>query len=276
MLRQRADREWVPMGAIPQLAKKLSLERFPWHWHQHPEFELTLITAGSGRRLVGGSVGDFAAGDCVLLGPELPHTWVSDRNTGPAEAFVVQFTAELGGAAVRPLLENLALRAAGGLHLTGAVQRRVAIALPELLRCRLPLDRLGRTLSLLALIAEDSHQVVGPPWATEAPSTDPVLGRVLGHVRNHLAGELSQSACAAMAGLSPAAFSRAFRRRLGTTFREHVAGQRVALACRMLAATDEPIVGVAFASGFGNLANFNRRFLRAMCMTPTTYRKRSR
>lgn len=276
MLRQQVDREWVPTGAIPMLAKALRLDRFPWHWHQHPELELTLITSGSGKRLIGGSVEDFAVGDCVLLGPELPHTWVSGGHTEPAQAFVLQFSTDLGGPAVRPLLQRLAQRAAGGLRLTGAVQQRVSIALPELVRCRLPLDRLGRALSLLALISEAELSAIASPWTAEIPSADPVLGRVLDHVRGHLTRELSQASCAAMAGLSPAAFARAFRRRLGTTFREHVAGQRVALACRMLAATDEPIVRIAFAAGFGNLANFNRRFLGTMHMTPSTYRSRSR
>jgi AraC-like DNA-binding protein len=276
MLRQQADREWVPTGAIPMLAKSLRLERFPWHWHQHPELELTLIISGSGRRLVGGTVEDFAAGDCVLLGPDLPHTWVSGEHAEPAQACVLQFSTELGGPAVRPLLSRLAQRAAGGLRLTGAVQQQVVAGLPALVRSRLPLDRLGRALSLLAVIAEAEQPAIAPAWTADAPSGDPVLGRVLDHVRSHLTDELTQAACAAMAGLSPAAFARAFRRRLGTTFRDHVAGQRIALACRMLAATDEPIVHIAFAAGFGNLANFNRRFLRAMRMTPSTYRRRSR
>jgi AraC-like DNA-binding protein len=276
MLRRQADREWVPTGTIPMLAKALRLGRFPWHWHQHPELELTLITSGSGRRLVGDAVEDFVAGDCVLLGPDLPHTWISAGHAEPAQAFVLQFTTDLGGPAVRPLLQRLAQRAAGGLRLTGTLQQHVSIVLPELVRCRLPLDRLGRTLSLLALVCEAEPQALSPPWTANAPAADPVLGRVLEHVRHHLTDDLNQASCAAMAGLSPAAFARAFRRRLGTTFRDHVAGQRVALACRMLAATDEPIVRIAFSTGFGNLANFNRRFLQAMRMTPSTYRSRSR
>jgi AraC-like DNA-binding protein len=74
--------------------------------------------------------------------------------------------------------------------------------------------------------------------------------------------------------LTPAAFSRFFQRFAGETFVRHVNGLRVAKASRLLVETDEAVATIAFACGFENLANFNRRFRALKGVTPLAYRSR--
>ncbi|MFM8702973.1 MAG: cupin domain-containing protein, partial [Planctomycetia bacterium] len=86
---------------------------FPYRWHFHPEYELTLITSGHGRRFVGDSIEPFDAGDLVLLGPHLPHTWHSAAARGQrSRAVVIRFAADFLG---ESFFERPELSRIGGL-----------------------------------------------------------------------------------------------------------------------------------------------------------------
>ena len=56
---------------------ELELAAFRGERHRHRQLELTWIEQGAGLRFVGDSVQPFESGDLVLLGPQLPHAWVS-------------------------------------------------------------------------------------------------------------------------------------------------------------------------------------------------------
>src|SRR6218665_1092350 len=89
------------------LTRYVALPQFDAPLHYHPEYELTLIVKGQGKRFVGDHVTNFEAGDLVLLGSNLPHFWRSDINTKNTqelhEAVVIQFST----AFVNHILSNL-------------------------------------------------------------------------------------------------------------------------------------------------------------------------
>ena len=51
-------------------------------WHFHPEYEIHLIVATTGKMFVGDHISSFTPGNLVLMGPNLPHNWVSDVPEG--------------------------------------------------------------------------------------------------------------------------------------------------------------------------------------------------
>src|SRR5687767_15351293 len=125
----------LPPPAASFILKTRREASFGPYWHFHPEYQLTLVSRGRGRRFVGDDVARFAPGDLVLTGPNLPHMWCSSRGRrpreGPHEATILQFPeAVFGGrflelpemAAVRRLLE----RSARGLGFGPSARRRVA------------------------------------------------------------------------------------------------------------------------------------------------------
>ena len=51
-------------------------------WHYHNNFEISFITEGTGRRIVGDSIEDFQPGDLAFIGRNLPHVWLADKEPG--------------------------------------------------------------------------------------------------------------------------------------------------------------------------------------------------
>ncbi|HBJ73330.1 MAG TPA: AraC family transcriptional regulator [Actinobacteria bacterium] len=281
-----AQREKVSLNPGESFAcREFRTPRFVSPLHFHPECELTLIEASHGLRFVGDSIERFEPGDLVLLGPNLPHYWNNPPDwSGVAHSIVVQFKPDWPGAPgqTAPELAGVArlLRRAGrGLCFSG----RPAVIAAARLR-RLPgLEPLPRLLLLLETLHDLGEAGAGRPLASvgHAPVFSDAdqgrLAKVLDYIDRNAAGVVRQPEAARRAGLSPAAFSRYFRRKLGHTFEEFVNEVRVGRICRAL--VDQPertVAEVAFAAGYNNLANFNRQFRRRTGLSPRQYRRRQR
>lgn len=279
----RASLEKVALRPGESFAcREFRLPRFDSPFHFHPECELTLVEASHGLRFVGDSIERFEAGDLVLLGSNLPHYWTNPPDwRGEARSVVVQFPLDLLGAgwldtpefaAVRRLL----VKAERGVHFRG----RTAAAAARRLRTMTGLAPFAR----LQLLLETLHALAAAPGARLLASAGfaPVmkagdesrLGRVLDYVNRRATEGVQQREAARHAGLSPAAFSRYFRKKMGHTFEAFVNEVRIGRICRaLIEEPDRSVAEIAFAAGYNNLANFNRQFRRRTGLAPVGYRK---
>jgi transcriptional regulator GlxA family with amidase domain len=147
--------------------------------------------------------------------------------------------------------------------------------------CELPdAEPWARFCGLLELLG---RMAAAKPWqllasAGYAPELDENDGRrltaVSSYVHESFDGPISQPRAAALAGLSPAAFSRYFHKRMGRTFEAYVNEVRIGHASRFLRETEKTVAEIAYACGFNNLSNFNRRFLQLKGLPPTQYRRK--
>ena len=157
----------------------------------------------------------------MLIGPNLPHTWVSRERiaAGPHVAQVMWFhpdwTAALGETLVelRPLM-SLLQRAGRALRFSpaAAAEARPRIAA---LFARAPEDRVLPLLELLQFLAADSDAGPLATLASVLPSgADRTrIDRVLDHIHGHYAERLSLPALADLAALSESGLHRLFKRR---------------------------------------------------------------
>ncbi|WP_419999979.1 AraC family transcriptional regulator [Streptomyces boninensis] len=253
-------------------------ESFDFAWHFHREYELTLITEGSGTRYVGTTVERYEPGDLVLLGPDLPHTFASEPYEGMAEAAVAQFRHDFLGPdffglpQFRPLAGLLA-HSVRGLHF-GRVSGEVARLLADLPR----LPPAAQTVALLTALQHltsdaTATAITGPGYApAPSPAVRERIDAVCRHLRQTHTQPVDQTAVAALVHMSPTSFSRFFRRAMGRTLTDYVNQLRIETACTLLTDTALPVTEVATRSGYQNLSNFNRRFKELKGLRPTQYR----
>lgn len=268
-----------------EAAPELSWKWFRWRnphfdfcWHFHREYELTLITEGSGSRFVGDSIEEYRPGDLTLIGPNLPHAYASAGDSTDHEAVVAHFRDDFLGvdwfrrpefAAVADLLR----RSRRGLTFAGDTPAQIIADLAGL-------PPAEQTISLLTTLVRLARHPDARPLASTHYS--PVLSRAAGDridaIIRTLHAEYTQQVSLAgvsqVAHLSKAATSRFFRRTTGSTITAYLNTLRVDAACRLLVGTDRQIADIAGSCGYQNLSHFNRRFHALKGMSPRQYRAR--
>ena len=252
-------------------------------WHFHPEYELHQVVATSGRYFVGDFIGGFEPGNLVLTGPNLPHNWVSDVSPGeavPVRSRVVQLSEAFIADAMALMPELAAFRDTLERSRRGVLFGAPTSAEVEPLLCEL-IDARGirRIEVFLAIVRALTRDADSATLATSAYLPDPSgfmsagINAALAYINENLTEGFREGDLAAIAGLTPAAFSRSFRRHTGLALVQYVNRLRINLACQLLMGEgEERITEICFASGFNNISNFNRQFLAQKRMSPSRFR----
>lgn len=121
-------------------------------------------------------------------------------------------------------------------------------------------------------------ELISPTPETESAPNDDHNGNwrveaVCEFVEGNLSEKLTTTAAALHAGCSVKHFCRIFERERSTSFTVYVARVRVAEARRLLMESSQSIKEIAYLTGFGSIAQFNRTFKRVIGMTPTECRR---
>ncbi len=112
-------------------------------------------------------------------------------------------------------------------------------------------------------------------WIVLGRSHEPAfLRQVKPFIQTRLTGPLSTTAVAERAHLSADRFSRLFKKATGVTLKEYVNRARVERVKELLADPDLRISEAASATGFRDIAHFNRTFKRYTGHSPRQHRAR--
>lgn len=256
--------------------------RFDCPFHHHPEIELTLIAGSSGQRYVGDHIGRFSPGDLVLMGPDLPHMYINDATfSGRAHSIVLQFLSECLGSNFFRLgelkgIRRLFERSRVGLSFHGRTRDKVAPLMVQLGGLN-GFARLMAFLNIFEILARSKEfRILASP--TYFPSLALYQGERINRVCELISRKfkegITQSEAARTARMSAPSFSRFFRRATNKTFRAFLNEVRIGQASHLLLETEQTVAEVCYESGFGNLSNFNRQFLKLRKVSPRAYRRK--
>ena len=259
---------------------------YPFHtvrWHFHPECELHHVVATTGRCFVGDFIGEFAPGNLVLTGPNLPHNWVSDVAPGcsvPLRGRILQFNEQFirDAAQVLPELSSflpMLEQSRRGVLFSPETAAVVGPMIKELIAAT-DIRRIELFASILGTLSRaNGHRTMTSSAYHPDPSGFMATGinEALDYIRSHLTESFDEKRLATLSRLSPSGFSRSFRRHTGMALSQYVNRLRINLATQLLMSEDAlPITDICFASGFTNISNFNRQFLRQKGIPPSRFR----
>lgn len=259
---------------------------YPTPWHHHPEFELVLVLKSSGDKIIGDHMSSFTDGDLAFLGPNLPHVYHNNKSyyeENPdltAEAIVIHFNLDFLGNGFFgiPEMETIAKfleESVKGFSIHGTARQVVAQKMNDMLMMSGP-ARIIELLSILHLLADTNEkELLASSGFIQnfKTSGSEQITEVCDFIMKNFTSDLSLYQVAEIAHMSPNAFCNFFKQRTRKTFVNFLNEVRIGYACKLLSGEQHNISEICYITGFHNLSNFNRQFIRTVNKTPRQYKR---
>ena len=264
------------------LIRKFDKKGFDAPFHFHPEFELTSIPSGKGKRFIGNNMAGFQNNDLVLVGGGLPHCWklAPSQNT-PATSLVIQFNHNFLGNDFfdKPELETiqkLLKRSECGIEFRGKIKEQTKETMALILEEKKQFKKLILFLEILNKLSLCHEYILLNKKDSVAPQSDDNrerINKVFAYIVENFRNEILLNEASATIGMTPNAFCKYFKKITRKTFMETVIDYRINFATQQLIETDKSIADVCFESGFRDMSHFYKTFSSRMEISPLNYRK---
>jgi len=267
------------------LIKYDDFSHFTVPWHFHDEFEIVFIIKSFGKKFVGDSVDDFAAGDLSVYGSMLPHFYMNDQafyRCDPdlkVNAIVLQFPASyfLPSQLQRPefgSVKKLLNSASSGLNFMPEPALNGGKILHEMLLTS-GMERHLLFVKLIDYLGNSESRTMATPGYTNGMDDmgEPRMSKIYQFITRYYNRKIALEEAASIAAMNPSAFCRYFRQKTGKTFAQFVNELRISYACKFLRHGNQTVARISDESGFINLSNFNRQFKSFIGKSPSEYRE---
>ena len=264
------------------ITRRLKMDPHSDKIHSHNNFELNLITAGWGRRIVGNHISSYGPGDLVLLGANVSHCWevLEHEADSEPECVVTHFYENIISSDFFNIPEmesvvELLKKSKSGILFRGPKTQKVAATLNLMVDLK-GLERYIQLLKVFNLLLkiEDREYLALPSAMPNSYSKDrEQIDKIYEYVFQNVQEGINLTDAAKLVYMEPSSFCRYFKKKTSQTFIEYVKSVRIGIAAKLLAETDKPVTHICYECGYNNLANFNHYFKVIMKKTPSEYRK---
>ncbi|QVY66055.1 AraC family transcriptional regulator [Polaribacter sp. Q13] len=247
-------------------------------WHYHPEWELTFITESTGIRSVGNSIQAYQPGELVLLGPNLPHCWKTNRSTKElAKSTVIQFRKDVLGDGWMDkdefsLIKKMLISSNYGLIFNEIIAKDIGAKMISMKETSTTL-RLIEFIKLLHELSLEKYEVLslGASFNVNSLVSDRIRN-IINFVDENYQNKIEASQLGDLVFMTPVSFSKFFKRSFNKTFTSYLNEYRVSKACEFLKESEISVEQIAFETGYPNLSFFHRKFKLFTKQTPAQYR----
>lgn len=251
--------------------------------HFHPEYELTSVLHGRGKRIVGGQADYFEAGDLVLLNADIPHCWMYEtkktENEIEVENLVIQFNTILIKNFGRfPEFRHIK-KMFDGMKSGFVIKNSTLKYVQNQMLSMASENEFERLISLFNIlnamsVSNDLLPIDGFMNPVRMSVDDMArFQKAYSYIIANYKKNITLSEISEEVAMSETAFCRFFKKISRKTFVEFLSDYRIDAACKLLRETDKPIWDIGFSCGFMDTPHFNRTFKSKKGISPLKYRQ---
>lgn len=252
--------------------------------HIHPEYELILLEKGGGMIFVGDMTAPLQEGMFMLLGPSLPHFWLSSAEYYQPENKLISrcsycqfmpdiFPKDWEHMPEFYLIHKLLLQSERGVLFNGKKKEDITKRFRDL-RGQDSFQRLTGLyciLQELALLEGNQCMSSIAYKASTQYSIDPIVQKVELYLNANYNTDICLTQIADAANMNPTALCRHYKKQTGKTIFERLTELRISYASKLLLNKTAIISNVAYDCGYTSRSHFNEQFKKLMGQTPREY-----
>jgi AraC-like DNA-binding protein len=270
----------TPNDCFTLFSRKKNEFDFPLHFHE--EYELNLILNAKGaKRIVGDHISIIDDIELVLVGPNLPHVWLTNECTTEITEITIQWHKDLFDEKFLRRNQMSFIRQMFEKSLRGISFNKdtVIAAIPRLLTLK-NTNGFNSVLELLNIFNDLSMSKsmsllsdIGFLNSNPVKYNSRRLEKAFDFMHSNYDKDISLKDLAKLTSMTDESFSRFIKKRTGNTFISSLNEIRLGHASRMLIDTTHTITEISYSCGFNNISNFNRLFKKKKHCTPKEFRE---
>lgn len=266
------------------LAERRKNPYFGSNWHYHDEFELLYIIKGSGVRVVGDHMSQFAEKQLVLIGSNLPHLFRNEEDdTSEVDYIVIKFLNHLNGISLfqipeLKLINQLLKHSARGILFNLDTQDKVKRKLIRLSKSNGTI-KIIKLIEILNVLAEqnDFEYLASESFNIGLISKDRERTQiVIDYITQKYDQDIKLEDLASLSNMTTNSFCRFFKENTGNTAFNFLREFRINKACQLLINTDQKISQICYSTGFNSVSTFNRIFKVIKSVSASDFRSQYR